>query len=81
MALEQARMDLEAAHERGVLDERDRIAREMHDSVMRTLFGVGLNLQALIAEAASERMEARLAQAIDDLDQAIRDLRDHIYRS
>jgi len=36
-----------------VADDRDRIARDMHDSVIQRLFGAGLSLQAVASLAGT----------------------------
>ena len=44
--LETAAQLVEAKTRLEVLDDRDRIARELHDSVIQRLFAAGLHLQA-----------------------------------
>ncbi len=63
------------------LEERERIAVELHDSIIQSLYGVGLKL-----EEASERWEGsppavreRLDGAIDSLHQIIQDIRNYIF--
>jgi two-component system sensor histidine kinase DevS len=60
-------------------DERERIARDLHDTVIQRLFAVGLSLQATLARAGSERPLDGIHQAIDDIDETIRDLRSTIF--
>ncbi len=63
-----------------VADERQRIARELHDGVIQSLSGVLLTLQA--AETLVERPEAtraRLADSIDRIDWAIKEIRDYVF--
>ena len=63
-----------------VLEERERIARELHDGVVQALFVVGLSLQAAQAEVDDpEETGRRLADAVGSIDRAIRDLRDYIF--
>ncbi len=59
-------------------DERDRIARDLHDTVIQRLFGTGLGLQSIIA-ASDGVVRDRLEKAIDDLDDTIRELRSAIF--
>lgn len=61
------------------LQERERIARELHHTVIRTLFGIGLSLQSAAVETTDDTLRARLEAAIDELDDAIRDVRAHIF--
>ena len=79
MALEheQIRTELDRL---ALLEERERIAMELHDGVVQALFVVGLSLQA--AESVAEdpgQIRLRLTQAIDSIDRAIRDLRNYIF--
>ena len=63
-----------------IVQERERIAREMHDGVIQSLFGLGMNLQAM---ATSTTLPAgvgeRLNLAVDGIDAAISDLRNYIF--
>lgn len=61
------------------LEERERIARELHDSVIRTLFGIGLGLQAGAVETTDGQLRTRLEAAISELDKAIKEVRDHVF--
>jgi signal transduction histidine kinase len=63
-----------------LLEERERIAMELHDGVVQALFVVGLSLQAAerVADDA-DQMRLRLGRAIDSIDRAIRDLRNYIF--
>jgi PAS domain S-box-containing protein len=58
--------------------DRDRIARDLHDTVIQRLFGTGLGLQSLMA-TVGDPARGRLEQAIDDLDDTIRELRSAIF--
>lgn len=60
-------------------DERERIARDLHDTVIQRLFAVGLSLQATVTRAGHDPALGRIQQAIDDIDQTIRDLRSTIF--
>jgi len=59
-----------------VLDDRDRIARELHDSVIQRLFAAGLHLQA-----STDRPDVaeRISVVIDEIDEAIREIRGVIF--
>lgn len=62
-----------------LVDERERIARDLHDTVIQRLFAVGLSLQAALTRAAPGPALERMTQAIDDIDATIRDLRSAIF--
>jgi signal transduction histidine kinase len=62
-----------------VLEERERIAKELHDGVIQSLFAVGMGLQGVAAAVDNETIARRLADAVDDIDRAIRDLRNYIF--
>jgi signal transduction histidine kinase len=59
-----------------VLDDRDRIARELHDSVIQSLFAAGLHLQAAADRPDSS---ARVSAVVDEIDEAIREIRGVIF--
>jgi signal transduction histidine kinase len=61
-----------------IVEERERIGKELHDGVIQSLFAVGMHLQALAA-ASSGDIEGRLVSAVEDIDDAIRDLRNYIF--
>ena len=62
-----------------VLTDRDRIARDLHDHVIRRLFAVGLGLQGTIPRARSPEVQQRLSQAVDDLQAVSHDIRTAIF--
>ncbi len=59
--------------------DRERIARDLHDTVIQGLFGVGLSLQAALPSAPDDDLRDRLAGAVDDIDGAIRQLRTTVF--
>ncbi len=63
----------------GVLEDRERIARDMHDVVIQRLFATGLGLQAALRLAVHPYVQSRLLEAVDELDIAIRDIRRSIF--
>ena len=62
-----------------VLDERERIGRELHDGVIQSLFSVGMGLQATANRSRDPEVEARVEAAVGEIDRAIRDLRNYIF--
>ena len=62
-----------------VLEDRDRIARDLHDLVIQRLFAVGLTLQGANRRAILPEVVERLDGAVAELDQTIRDIRATIF--
>ncbi|MEP6648863.1 MAG: GAF domain-containing sensor histidine kinase [Lapillicoccus sp.] len=62
-----------------LLDDRDRIARDMHDHVIQRLFATGLSLQSAARMATRPVVEQRIEDAVDDIDVAIKEIRQAIY--
>jgi signal transduction histidine kinase len=60
-------------------DDHDRIARGLNDVVVRRIFAAGLDLQAALALIGDHRGAGKIYHAIDELDQAIRDIRGTIF--
>lgn len=61
------------------MDDRERIARDLHDLVIQRLFAAGMKLQAVVPEMGSEIAVRRTNETIDDLDATIRELRASIF--
>ena len=61
-----------------VLEDRDRIARDLHDLVIQRLFATGLQLQG-IHRMVNAEVQERIDRAIADIDSTIRDLRAAIF--
>jgi len=79
VAIENARLH-EDLRRLAVLEDRERIAQELHDGVIQSLFAVGMGLQAAGAMADDpETVRGRLDAAVNDVDRVIRDLRNYIF--
>jgi signal transduction histidine kinase len=78
IAIENARLHARAA-EFATLQDRERIARDLHDTVIQRLFAIGLSLQATVRMVADAKVAARLMGAVDDLDTTVRDVRAAIF--
>lgn len=62
-----------------VLEDRERIARDLHDVVIQRLFATGLQLQTAATLAGRPEVANRVNAAVDDLDATIRDIRAAIF--
>jgi len=62
-----------------VVEDRQRIARELHDSVIQELFAVGLALQGMAQLLDDAGLAATLDDAVDRLDHAVEELRGYIF--
>jgi signal transduction histidine kinase len=62
-----------------VLEERERIGKELHDGVIQSLFAVGMHLQGLATATGDDNISRNLESAVEDIDHAIRDLRNYIF--
>jgi signal transduction histidine kinase len=65
---------------RDALEERERIARDLHDGIIQSIYAIGLSLNAcrrLIGEQSPPAVQ-QLSEAINDLNVVIRDVRSYI---
>ena len=80
IAIENARLH-EAVQHLAVVDERERIGKDLHDGIIQTLYSISLSLEdvpELMTEDAGEA-SATVDRAIDTLNRAIADLRQFIF--
>jgi len=81
----QAGIGLELAEHRrdaqrlALFEDRDRIARDLHDLVIQRLFATGMSLQGSSELIADLEAANRVRQAVDALDETIRDIRSAIF--
>ncbi len=61
-----------------VYEDRDRLARDLHDTVIQRLFGVGLTLQSMAARTSAPLAQG-LGAAVAEIDQVIHQVRSTIY--
>jgi PAS domain S-box-containing protein len=59
-------------------DERERIARDLHDTVLQRLFGLGLELQATAIRLPGD-VPDRIENAVDEIDLIIREIRTAVF--
>jgi signal transduction histidine kinase len=62
-----------------LMEERERIAKELHDGIIQSLFAVGMNLQGTAMLAGSPETARRIEDSVEELDKVIRDLRKYIF--
>lgn len=62
-----------------LLEDRERIARDLHDTVIQRLFATGLALQRTARLAHDPDVGARIEAAVDDLDLTVKHVRSAIF--
>ncbi|WP_432479289.1 GAF domain-containing protein [Nocardioides sp. GXQ0305] len=83
---QQASLALELADGRreaqrmSTLEDRARIARDLHDHVIQQLFASGMSLQGAIAALGESPVAESLEQVVDTIDDAIRQIRTSIFQ-
>ncbi|MFJ5806568.1 GAF domain-containing protein [Streptomyces sp. NPDC093093] len=81
----QAAIALELAERRrdaeqiALLEERDRIARDLHDLAIQRLFATGMTLQSAARLVEHAGAADRIGRAVDDLDETIKIIRSTIF--
>jgi len=63
-----------------LLEDRARIARDLHDHVIQQLFAAGLMVQATAGHLVAERDVATLSDVVTSLDEAIKQIRISIFQ-
>ncbi|MFC1417975.1 GAF domain-containing sensor histidine kinase [Streptacidiphilus cavernicola] len=62
-----------------VYQDRDRIARDLHDLVVQRLFATGMIMESAARQAEAPEVKARIGKAVDELDATIQEVRTTIY--
>ncbi|MFI9156522.1 GAF domain-containing sensor histidine kinase [Kitasatospora aureofaciens] len=62
-----------------VFQDRDRIARDLHDLVIQRLFATGMMLESAARRAVVPEVKAGIGNAVDELDATIQEVRTTIY--
>jgi len=78
IAVENARLH-QRAGEAAVYEERERMARDLHDGLIQRLFAIGLSLQGLTGSRAGRDAPAGIDAIVDDIDETIRQVRATIF--
>ncbi|NMD55907.1 MULTISPECIES: GAF domain-containing sensor histidine kinase [Tsukamurella] len=85
VAIDNAQMHAEALQQQQrlgelqVIEERERIGRDLHDHVIQRIFAAGLGLQVARSAARDEPVRDRLDSVIGELDRTIADIRSTIF--
>ncbi|CCH32892.1 GAF sensor signal transduction histidine kinase [Saccharothrix espanaensis DSM 44229] len=62
-----------------VLEDRDRIARDLHDHVIQRLFATGMSLQGALGTIQQPRIRERVEKAVKQLDETVLEIRTSIF--
>lgn len=76
LQLAEARREGERVH---LYEDRDRIARDLHDLVIQRLFASGMQLEGTTRLVNNEEANTRIQAVVDELDTTIREIRSAIY--
>ncbi|MGI5119436.1 GAF domain-containing protein [Marinactinospora thermotolerans] len=76
LELAEARQDAERLV---VLEDRDRIAKDLHDTVIQRLFASAMTLMSTLRLVDDAEAGERLQRTIDDLDETIREIRSTVF--
>lgn len=79
LAVEKARLQ-DRVRAFAALEERERIAADLHDGIIQSLYATGLGLKACVALVAERPSEAvvRLQEVMEHIDTVIRDVRQYV---
>lgn len=81
----QAAIGLELAEHRrqaeqmAVFEDRDRIAKDLHDLVIQRLYATGMSLQGVTSLIRTPEVADRVSRSVDALDDTIREIRSAIF--
>jgi signal transduction histidine kinase len=62
-----------------VLEDRDRIARDLHDHVIQRLFATGMSLQGALGAIREPQVRERVRKAVHQLDETVLEIRTSIF--
>ena len=62
-----------------LVEDRERIAADLHDTVIQRLFATGLGLQSAVRAITNPVAAERVQEAVDNLDETIRQIRSTIF--
>ncbi len=80
IAMENARLH-DQVQRLAIVEERERIGKDLHDGVIQAIYAVGLSLDDVpdMMDGEPDEARRRVERAIDSLDQTIRDIRNFIF--
>ncbi len=80
IAIDNARLH-EQVQRLAIVEERERIGRDLHDGIIQSIYAVGLSLEDVpeLMDEDPEDAKARVDRAIESLDKTIRDIRNFIF--
>lgn len=78
VAIENARLHARVK-ELALVEDRERIARDLHDRVIQRLFATGLSLQGAVRLAERPEVATRIQGAVEDLDETVKHIRTVIF--
>lgn len=80
VAVENDRLN-RALRDMTLLEERERIARDLHDGVIQSIYAIGLSLQGALVKLGDREPELKrvIERAISGLDHVVRDVRNYIF--
>jgi signal transduction histidine kinase len=78
IAIENTRL-LARVRELSLVEDRERIAADLHDTVIQRLFATGLGLQGAVRAIDNPAAAERVQLAVDELDETIRQIRSTIF--
>ena len=80
IAIENARLH-EMVKVLAIVDERERIGKDLHDGIIQSIYAVGLSLEDVpeLMEEDHDEVVRRVERAIDSLHLTIRDIRNFIF--
>ena len=78
VAIENARLHARI-RDVALLEDRERIAMDLHDTVIQQIFATGMSLQATVRMTDQPEVARRIQASVEDLDATIRQIRSSIF--
>ena len=68
------------AQQLSLYEDRDRIARDLHDLVIQRLYATGMSLEGTLPMVGRPEIATRISNAVDAMDETIKDIRATIFQ-